>query len=316
MSLEIQCCGEGVGANEMVKGNWERRAELAQIRRAEGRLAKEEKKLSGGKKSIKICGESAVMKLLSFHIGSDVVLTAWLDLKRSLGRICSANLRLFEGCSIKRCRLPHSLVSVGHLRQVPIPTEFSSASEVELDNPVPLVSVSGADYARIRFLAVGSRCVFDWANADLWQSYAQELDSAKCVIKSSIGATVLSKVAENSDESDGEHGIDILDETEKLIDLHVRNDTTCIFETIINQHPRALLFCFAALTLTDVAQLTQCNSGIRRAMFSVSRYKELKSVMATEYARRRQDEKRKRHKQAFVGNDSKVDAFARGGGGR
>jgi hypothetical protein len=305
------------------KRNWERRAEEGAERRAEGKLAKAEKRM-GIKK---VSAESAANKLLSLSEKLDTSkMLAWLvdgvtdSPDSSRAAVCGAHLRLFEGCTVKRCRLPHPIVTIGHLHFVPGPSD-ACTEEFELSEPTVLVSVRPADYPRIRFMSVSGRCVFDWANPSLWQDYTLDLDSIKSADKVPAGAGLkLPEIAEGIEtesEDDGESSSEeeatalARDASRPVAPRHECEQEASLL-AVLATHPRALFGVFAALTLPEFARLQECSTDMRHALHSTRRYKELKSAADAEKARRRVEDKRKRHRQAFIGRDKKVDAYARG----
>ena len=101
----------------MVKGNWERRAELASLRRAEEKERKALKK-TGGKavnpeSILQKLYKDMVLKVNGAHI--DVYVA---DPEGGM-MCCAAHLRTAD-CRMKRCRLMHDdSVSIAHLRNLP-----------------------------------------------------------------------------------------------------------------------------------------------------------------------------------------------------
>lgn len=155
----------------MVKGNWERRAELATQRKLEGKQKKEERKStpSGGRNKC----ESAYNRIMKDEnlLQSDIdpsypLIWAWLESEEETF-VCSEWFR-FESCKAgKKCKLSHPINTVSHLlfeRK-----EETSNKERSCNEPVPLRSISRGQINRIRFIAVAKECLFDYTNSLVWE---------------------------------------------------------------------------------------------------------------------------------------------------
>ena len=296
----------------MVKGNWERRAELASLRRANDKIAKAERKAG----SRKITTEAASNKLLSDNSLIDAVIYAWLkddSFNDETASVCSAHIRSFEGCPLKRCKLIHPAVTVGHLRGLVTENTKDDPAEVILMEPISLRLLRSADFPRIRYISVDGRCVFDWSNAELWRVYAAELDLQRATMK------VCEAVLELSvGESFLDTGVDA-DKIQKDLQTNAVNVTArpSALQRLIQQCHDAITSCFSYLSLKDLICVSSCSTVLRQDLHNVPelrrRIQKGKSNVAASEARKKADQKRKRQIQAHIGNSDKVDAFARGG---
>ena len=201
----------------MVKGNWERRAELAALRRTKDKAKKADRKAG-----VLRCTAEAVASRLVAHSRLDVaLLTAWVRDGSSgaaeedtqglpYSNICNAHFRSFEGCSLKRCKKVHPDVTVGHLRTLNSDTADGSSVEV------PLVGVSLRDlppgaYHTIHFIGCDGRCVYDWQHTATWKNYLHEQAQDKVLLHATAGLRLgfveeEEEDKEDKEDSDGDEG--------------------------------------------------------------------------------------------------------------
>jgi hypothetical protein len=339
---------------EMVKGNWERRAELANVKRQE---ARERKQL---KKSGKVVNpESVLQKLFKDTTlragGARVeVYVAHPD----AGVVCKTYLRTAD-CRVKRCRLLHDEgVSVSHLRNMQASggEEFTASSTaaatapatvcVESSTSVPEKRCSPCapldevmplkDWNTLMFVAIDGECVYDYTTSDVWNEWI----AAYRVAAQKSGS--LPTVDEDGDEenggddSDGDHkGNDerpqSADECESNTKRRAEKGTKAAVEVTAGSTERNPLFrllsstaaihLFMHLTVADLlCSLLPCSKGVKLCVlrdegFRVRR-REALSLVTRDLSKRKKDEKRKKVKNANVKKVDKKDAFARGGPGR
>jgi len=222
--------------------------------------------------------------------------------------LCTAHIRKFEGCELKRCRLFHAAVTVGHLRG--LQSGHDEGAEVLLEPPTPLKAVRPVDYPRIRFLSVDGRCVYDWARADQWSDYSAEMDSQRSCLKMCETVAEVSLAGAEGEEADGTNGEgEEGPGQEKMPHLQLA----------MARQPDVLLHCSALLALLDLVHLSEVSCSLRRAVQGAPelrrRLKEGRSAVTAALARKKVAEKRKKQRNAHIASSDKVDGFARGGNG-
>jgi hypothetical protein len=153
----------------MVKGNWERRAELASQRRLE---AKEKKTAKKQGKLVSI--ESILNKLKRDDqlISSGAKVEIFLaDPDESL--VCRIHFRT-EECNSKKCRYSHDCVTIAHLSNTNGATDDMGKlpHEKRCLPPVLLSSInSGACASAVMFISVDNECVFDHEDPGIWNQW-------------------------------------------------------------------------------------------------------------------------------------------------
>ena len=207
----------------MVKGNWERRAELAALRRTNNRADKQSKKAG----LLKGTAEAAASKLVADTRLQMAILSAWLVASSesctedtaqesvhssSSYNICTSHFRSFEGCSAKRCKKAHPEVTVGHLRTLQPDTGSGSGTEVPLIGPLSLREVPPGSYSSIHFLSCDGRCVYDWQHASTWRNYQQEQEQHRALTKATAGLKLAHLVEGNEGDTEGDEGEEESDE--------------------------------------------------------------------------------------------------------
>lgn len=169
----------------MVKGNWERRAELAAKRRDENRKEKIQKKL-------KIPSiESIINKLLNNKNNTiNDIIICWLypldELNNNDSYICKQWFR-YGNCSSKKCKLNHKLyddnsniINENNIKTFSDLINVSSYNDKDEEDtlrektcllPVLLSSIHIKDSNRIRFIAFNNTLVYDSLDFDFWNEY-------------------------------------------------------------------------------------------------------------------------------------------------
>jgi len=223
-------------------------------------------------------------------------------------------MRQFEGCELKRCRLIHPEVTVGHLRG--LRSAEDEGGEELLEAPVPLKAVRPVDYPRMRYLAVDGRCVYDWATAEQWSSYSAELDAQRDCLKACDPVAEMLSSAGEAEEREEEG---TASEHEGTCEGRPTPGNVPYLQLAVARQPELLAHCFACLSLADVAHVAAASSGLRRAAQGSSelrrRLKEGRSATTAELARKKAADKRKKQRNAHIPSNDKVDGFARGGKG-
>jgi hypothetical protein len=154
----------------MVKGNWERRAEMVAARRLEER-ANKLNKAAGAKQFAS--GESVATKLLRDTLLRDggARIEAWLE-QEPPEMICHSWLRQ-EKCSQKKCKYRHE-TNVAHLADLSYDPQTEHSAEPLCVGPIPLTDVIKKDYSKLRLIAVNGSCVYDHLFPDVWSHWSAQ----------------------------------------------------------------------------------------------------------------------------------------------
>jgi hypothetical protein len=191
----------------MTKGNWERRAELAEARKQEGKLMKAEKKSTpAGERNKCESVYNKIMKdekLLQIDAAEPSCPLIWVWLQSEEDKpVCSEWFRN-EKCEFgKKCKSVHHNVTVSHLlfddggSNAPPSSSGRSVSErsstrkeeMQCDEPVPLRSLSRRLVNRIRIIAVAKECVFDYSNSLIWEAWQTKSSRADKPRTQSLGS--------------------------------------------------------------------------------------------------------------------------------
>jgi hypothetical protein len=312
----------------MVKGNWERRAELVAARRIEERSQKAAK--AAGSKQF-ATGESVVTKLMRdpWIEQSGSTVEAWLK-GDSDGRCCQAWLRT-EQCATKKCKLSHE-ISVAHLANVPYDaSRTTTEGETACTGPTNLRDVAKKDYNRLYFVAVNGTCVYDYSYPEVWSEWIQQravltagMDNRKMAAIPEEGAR---RTSEDNIELAAENGRGADDTAESTLCaaitattittadfaaffLDPQNQSIVPFGTVVSN---IMLF----LDATEAAAIAMTNKQIyqhclKTELFRLRRREGQAAYLAGQSKAKKQ-EKKKKAKQANAKKESKKDGFARGG---
>jgi len=275
----------------MVKGNWERRAELASLRRAE------EKERKALKKKGKVVNPESILQKL--HKDTMLKLNgARIDVyvaDPEGGMMCCAHLRTAD-CRVKRCRLMHhDSISIAHLRNLPpiggihcgkgddgcrpppvpapaVTVVDSSMPEKQCLPPCPIDEIMPLkDWSALMFVAVDGECIYDYLTPEVWNTWFTKHRARVAVAQTSgrIGLSTVHEKAEDEDDdiedSDerNEEGEDMLNVVENEIvtsSSHVimnQSITTIITlcngkDGLVEKCSRALTVLFSYLSVSDV----------------------------------------------------------------
>lgn len=152
----------------MVKGNWERRAELSLLRRTEAKKMKEERKT-------KPAGIESICSKLLQDIDRFNTIYAYVD---SGLKVCRAYLR--SDCLLKKCKLLHD-VSISHLKNSQynaLLTDFDGklvTQETAVSEPLELRTLKTVkEFQSIRFIALDNAIIYDSENCDIWKKFHDE----------------------------------------------------------------------------------------------------------------------------------------------
>lgn len=294
----------------MVKGNWERRAELAALRREEEKARKLEKKSKGGCLKV-VSAESVVSRMKREGVDAQCWLAA-VD-EASAVSVCRAFFRT-GFCSAKRCRLVHVPSPIAHLKGVCFRDEGGGGAEADEElacdsSPVALSDLSTKDYKRLSFVALGGVCVFDYADTTAWERY-----SASLVVSCAVAVDPRAPIAEGEDEDGDEEVGEEDDETS-------RDQRPPPFECMIVSKQGValgLLSCVLSfLSVRDVfgSFVFVCHK-VRKGVLSDALVRLRKRAafgdVSSLLSKKSKAQKKKRNKQAYIGAQDKVDAYARG----
>lgn len=151
----------------MVKGNWERRAELAHLRREEAKIKK-------SAKSIKNTPINAIILYLQKTLSvTDTVLTIWLR-KEAIG--CSHWLRL-GACENRKCRLLHEPLSdkLSKLEELPeFSEELHCGKDYACEEPMqfsPWEIINESFLERIQYMSLNRKLIFDHITPTVWNNF-------------------------------------------------------------------------------------------------------------------------------------------------
>ena len=337
----------------MVKGNWERRAELANVKRQE---ARERKQL---KKSGKVVNPESVLQKLqkdSTLRAVGVCIEVYVA-HPDAGVVCKTHLRTAD-CRVKRCRLLHDeCMSVSHLRNIQpscggeftasidttttLGVESStSVSEKRCLPPEPIDEVMPLkDWSALMFVAIDGECVYDYTSSDVWNKW---IAAYRVSAKKSGSLPTIDEDGEKDNDGDGSDGDDNAEDGEELRPGAECEDTTKrsgrieakkTLQVVAGSSGRNTLLGFLErcstaaelllmhLTVADLlCSLLPCSKGVKLCVlrdegFRVRR-REALSLLTRDLSKRKKDEKRKKAKNANVKKVDKKDGFARGGPGR
>lgn len=300
----------------MVKGNWERRAQLASQRREEVK----QKKASAG--SSKNHFESCYCKLSKEEDFSDYMV--WLSLQNDSDTCCSSFLR-YEHCpKMKKCKLPHLSVGLGDLvlngqTRLPSAEEHVETEESKVDIAVSLQTICSRDIYRIRFIALGKELVFDHKNPSVWDKFY----SQRKYDKVGIPRTQLKCIAEG-DEKESES----IELEKKLHHISISSQPMEMFLWVFTA-PDLAFRVLSYSTYGEIVCFSQCSKRIRNTIFLIKNdqedadrrslrllLKEANSMHASkikEEISRNKKMKKKKSKQSHLKSTAKKDGFARGG---
>jgi hypothetical protein len=319
----------------MVKGNWERRAELVAARRLEER-ANKANKAAGAKQFAS--GESVATKLSRDSQLQDggARIEAWLE-QNSPELMCHSWLRL-EKCTQKKCKYTHE-TNIAHLSDLNCDPQEERPTEPLCAGPIFLNDVPKKDYSRLRFIAVNGACVYDHLFPDVWSQWSAQ----RAVVTAALDKSKLPPIAEAAEasrtrlKSDGEDSAECGDE--ELDGSRPRDsamdDLSQSVQGLILSGPDFSAFFldpdhqaiapFASIITSIMLQLNAQDAGklalANKAMHAQSlkteifrlRRREGMAAYVVEQSKAKKQEKKKKAKQANVKKDSKKDAFARGG---
>lgn len=308
----------------MVKGNWQRRAELAAQRRDEDKARKAERR-----DRPKVQGASAESVVTRLRRDGNNDALVWLDVGDSAStgeESCRAWFRT-GFCSAKKCRNAHGFSLQLHGRVVMRgafgvdassdgdETDSPTTERLVEPEPVPLEQLSSKLLRRVRFISLAKTgaCVFDSSDAGAWEAHLAA--TAPLLLLPELRSLAIAEGEEEEDE--GERDATGGGETvagagqDKLRATFTRVLLSKLGAQIIL--PRLLAFLpvreiFASFVLT-------C-SGVKKAALgdaeTRNRRRAFLGDVSGALSKERKLERKRRAKQAHIGASDKVDAYARG----
>jgi hypothetical protein len=215
----------------MVKGNWQRRAELANLKRAAAKAKKQ------GRCSSTPSPESVITKLTRFPELADSNIYVWLSTQDDR-LICSA---FFRGdCSNRKCKQSHSGVeTIGKVRNVKYPED--GVESEPFCTRFELKEISPKDYSYIRLIVVDGFCVYDDTDSEIWLNWLSEKLRSN-MARVSIGDVELKEVDEEYDETNdsGTMPVEYLQAVDKM---HVES---------FGSSEKSNIFCELHRSITDI----------------------------------------------------------------
>lgn len=174
----------------MLKGNWERRAELAESRRKEAK----EKKFA---RSAKVVSVKSIISYLQKNITADTLLTVWICDSDKV--VCSHYLR--QGlCENRKCRYPHKPFSTELSKSVGITFSdiFHIGKDMSCEEPIihSLWDIPPDRMESIKFISVSDenvRLIYDHLTPHVWNEYKMklQLDNHVDTIRN-VGGSIIS----------------------------------------------------------------------------------------------------------------------------
>ena len=284
----------------MVKGNWERRAEMANQRRMEAKQRKREKKTKGP--SI----ESICIHLLRDQYLQDQlsVIHCYLPLDENF-LVCKSYLR--SECSAKRCKYAHDGASISMLRTIcDVPVDDKQFQEIGLNEPIMLQNLEIGLFAQVRIIVIDSTIVYDVENPNVWKLYSERQNQ----LRKDRELDVLEELEEDK--------VSILDTK----DVAIENELTAcsMIMNLFQLAPTTICnIMLSYLSNNDLCNIIQVNCHIRdfclRNDYFRYRKKEMLSTngaLAARISKEKKVAKKKKSKEAFIPKTEKRDAFARG----
>ena len=154
----------------MGKGNWERRAELANVRRETARARK------AAKNDPNNISRGSVVSRLSKHM-ADTRSSAsyWLWLKVEPEEIVCRAWFLADSCTMKRCKYSHDGDNCAYAMN--IDCRASGPPSMSRSLKIKLQDVDPDDIPRLTLATIDDLCVFNADEPELWKSWLSRIDS-------------------------------------------------------------------------------------------------------------------------------------------
>lgn len=316
----------------MVKGNWERRAEIGLLRRKEEKERKAAKK--AGVKSASAVAASLLARDSSSELTNLESLQCFCFSEEEEAAVCSEYLRAGE-CSHagkkgdKKKDKKERACKWGHdtecLRDVLDKVEMQAETDTEprIVGPFDLRMISSKRHRQIAFIGVNGECVYDHLNPFLWVG-------SKFNIAKARAGSVTSEVSEPGDDDKEEKKEEDDEEEEKLgVGIakcpagdggeggEVSGDTAVLRDLLFKVTRKCPEHLGSFLSDEEVAWAKEVSKPFKEMVNSSAllrgRIREARSAKSGILCKKKKEEKKKSKKAANVSSKAKIDGFARGG---
>lgn len=294
----------------MVKGNWERRAELAAQRRLE----------SKEKKAARKCKAPTVQSIVH-RLYTDESMMAKSAVELYLitpgdppVQLCRRWLR-FDSCSARKCKLRHdaSYQTLSHIRNIDIVTNMdeSITTDVAVSAPISLGSCNLApkDVESIQLITVDGYLIYDAVDPEVYSMWSKFYYNLK-----SGGIVVVNEGQDEDLSSDDEKRVTDALKNVKISD--VESSISPLLALAAKQHTFAEVLSYLAMDRESINLMLACKQ-VKRSMLSIDafrgRLRECQTSLKAIRSRDQRKEKKRKQKNAFINSDAKKDNFARGG---
>ena len=305
----------------MVKGNWERRAELAALRREEEKALKAQRKERESKPRV-ASAESILVRLKR----EGPSLRVWLA-RPGAEECCQLWFRT-GFCELKKCRFAHTQTLGLPLPLVEEGLEHHGLQELACEGPVEATALSPKDVRFVHFIALGDRALFDWARPQCWEGWAQGRAMPSLRALSITEGDEAGDVREDGKEegqAGGQgrgQGRGQKEGADKRGASGAAAQHACPLPpmlALLDSKRHAAVALGGLLAFLDVQELCRLQIACQKAKKAVQadapsreRRRAAFGLVSGEVSRGRKQDRRKRQKGAFLGSADKVDAYARG----
>ena len=291
-----------------MKGNWERRAELALHRRLESKEKKAAKK-----------SKAPTLPSIVHKLYSDDDLRNRVELYlRTPGeepvQLCRRWFR-FDSCGAKKCKYRHddSFQTLSHVKNIDSVTNMDDSITTDIAVSAPIIlgscDLAPKDVESIRFIAVDGHLIYDAADSEVYKMWAL------CFYTNKSGM-----LAEGCEEDIAEDEVTDALASAALSGAGNISAATSPLSLFVKMAAKQHLFIRVLSYLTmdcSITHLMLACKQIKRSMLSIDAFRsQLREHQTSAKALRSREEKRdkkKKQKNAFISSDAKKDNFARGG---
>jgi hypothetical protein len=277
----------------MTKGNWERRVEMAAMRRA---AAKDEK--ATAERTRNISPVSILSKLNHYQQSAPIKanIVCWVQ-SADAKEQCRAWFRTGT-CTTRKCKLAHE----DSLH--PAMNVAYSASDPHNEAEMTILEMEGITIpmsSSLRFILIDETCVYDYCNPDLWLDYCR---SPQCIFERKVSRKL--GVIEDVEDEDFEGACKIEDSSSKVTTTSMNIIPTGILD-------KSLGFLDFKTLITLMRCSKQARSVVQHDDDSRRKVKEAQDIHSADFVKRKRDERKKKVKNAFTNkNSDKKDGFSRG----
>lgn len=273
--------------------------------------------------------ESVITKLLrdSGIEQSGTRIEAWIE-QDSAFEVCRSWLRA-ERCSHKKCKFVHDS-NIAHLRNLTFSEIDDQPTELLSTGPYELCSIAKRDFIKLRFLAVGGLCVYDYQYPQVWTSwYTPRIQIERTEADKPVKLSIIKETSEEHalmDDMEGVSSVKDLSMSPSGVSSKSLHSAVCAnFADFFLDFDHQAIVPFANvfsnlipfLNMSDLVRVATASKALLQQSNKVDLYrllrKECLTSLTVERSKAKKIEKKKKIKQANVKKASKKDAFARGG---